>query len=144
MKEQLQAELDWVQPPDATADLLQLARDRQERLGGKVIARLHHNEFTRNVKVVEDTDYYFSDITVDSDYRRQGIGAELIRRRIALAREDHASAIYAHCWQGGNVSRLHRRFGFHPLYTFGPAYPDGNAVKVIGKQLVRPSARTKK
>ena len=135
--EEIQNQLDWGRCPEEKDLLLQHMKKDQEEMGGKAVVRFYDNDFTRSKYQAVDTDYYFTDIGVVPEYRGRGIGMELIKRRIAIARSGNASAIFVMCWNGGNVSRLYRRLDFHPILKAGPSYYDGNAAKLMGKFIKR-------
>lgn len=100
--------------------------------GGDFVMECYDNEFTQNEIEIKDSDTFFNNIIVLEKFRQNGIGTELIKKRIQIAKENDSSAIYADCWEGGNVSRLYDKLGFIPIIKGGPFYADGNAVKVMG------------
>lgn len=133
--EGIQNQLAWVACPHEKKLLEKHMAENQKEMGGKVIVRFYNNKFTRKKQRALDTDYDFTDLGVAPEYRRRGIGLELIKQTIKIARADNASAIFAACWGGGNSSRLCQKVGFRPFLTMGPSYHDGNAAKFMGKLL---------
>ena len=102
---------------------------------GKVVVEYFDNEFGGKKRESEDSDFYFDSLAVHPDFRGRGIGRELIKEGLAIAREGESSAVYVDCWDNSPVSKLFGSFDFLPIIRLGPAHFDGSSSLFMGKRL---------
>jgi ribosomal-protein-alanine N-acetyltransferase len=75
---------------------------------------------------------------IDPDYRRRGLGAQLLARFIASARNDGMSRILLEMRRGNSAQTLYAAQGFHPI-GLRPAYyrtPGGARLDAVTQELV--------
>jgi ribosomal protein S18 acetylase RimI-like enzyme len=124
----------WDMDESVKNHLKNFLEGEQKKYGGDVVVQYFSNGFTQEGKTVQDEDLIFTDLAVDPKFRRRGIGEELARKRINMARKHGSSAIYAQCLGEGG-SKLLSKLEFLPIIRAGPRYPDGSACTVMGLQL---------
>ena len=74
---------------------------------------------------------------VHPSFRGQGIGKDLIQKRIDLAYEHHVSRVFVSCYGGSPVSHLYAQRGFLPLFRLGPRYYGGYAETLMAKEIFK-------
>jgi GNAT superfamily N-acetyltransferase len=107
-------------------------RTRQSIGKGRIVVDLFENQFTQPDFELNENDFYFTDLTIHANYRKMGIGSELILHRIKIVKELGARAIFVDCWGGDKVHQLYEKNGFLPIIRLGPTYNDGNASTTMG------------
>ncbi|MBR9702945.1 GNAT family N-acetyltransferase, partial [Candidatus Woesearchaeota archaeon] len=81
----------------------------------------------------KENHYYFGANLVKESFRGLGLGSEILKRRIDLALERGAGAIYAHCSSPVSL-HLFEKEGFTKILKRTPAYFNGNSSVLVAKK----------
>lgn len=132
VKESLENYLAWAENKANESELLVYQKKKAKEIGkGEAFVEIYENPITQGNLKVMDNDMYLSEMAVHIDFRRQGIGSELARRRIQEAKKQGSTAIYVHCWEGGPSANLYAGLGFLPVIRRSPVYKDGSGQTVM-------------
>lgn len=76
-------------------------------------------------------------IAVLPEYRKKGVGTDLLQKVIEGSKENGTSQLYATCWKGklGESYYLFKKLGFKELGTIGGVYCDGTSGIVVVKEI---------
>lgn len=116
----------WARHPELQCKLKETL-DNKLNLNMKPVIGYYNVDFLNAVQAILTHDYNFNNMTVVKEYRNQGIGSEIVKRRIDIAQQSKANVILADCWMGGHSSSVLRKHGFKPMLLSGPSYLDGHA-----------------
>ncbi len=101
---------------------------------GDISARYYSNELTNNPRI-NDSDFLMVAMAVHPDYQGRGIGTQLIKQRLTMAKEQGAAQAFVDCWENGGSKKLYENAGFKPILYTKPAFPDGSGEFFMGKSL---------
>ncbi len=133
LKEWMQQIITFASNPSKREEAVQFYKD-QFRPGSDPITLTYFNdEDTCKNIIVHDNDFYLSSVTIHPGFRRQSIGTALAKRRIEIAQQYGASAIYASCLESSQSPKILGKLGFLPLLRAGPA--TGNESAMIEMRL---------
>ena len=106
---------------------------------GQVVVEYFENRFTEENKKVLEKDIYFSNLVVHPNFRGQGIGNLLAKKRISIAKKRNAQTIYVDCLENSGAENLYLKLGFNPIMRTGPTYPNGYSSLLMGLELKKQS-----
>ena len=109
--------------------------ENQKQKGGEIVLEFYDNEFTQNSFRWNKGDIFLCELVVHPDFRRRGIGEQLARERIGIAKRLGSSAVYLSCQLGRHSIPLYRKLGFSQIIKWGPVYGNGSAALEMGKLL---------
>ncbi|MBT5023364.1 GNAT family N-acetyltransferase [Candidatus Woesearchaeota archaeon] len=87
-------------------------------------------KYEENAKAIEM-------LAVKKDYRKKGIGVELVNRILEDIKKTDSKQTYATCWKGVNGESYHllKKFNFKDLVLVPRFYADGTSGIIVGKNL---------
>ncbi len=115
LKEWLQQLVDLASKPSKIDEAVQFFKYQLPPDSCPIAITHFTNEYTRKNIIVNDNDFYFSSVTITPAYRRQGLGTALAKRRIEIAQQQGATAIYASCYEQNYSHVMLSKIGFLPL-----------------------------
>lgn len=109
--------------------------ENQEQDGGEIVLEFYDNEFTQNSFKGNRDDMFLCELVVHPDFRKRGIGEQLAKERIDIAKRLGSSAVYVSCQLGRYSISLYQKLGFSSIIKWGPVYGNGSAALEMGKLL---------
>lgn len=126
----------WLARAKAPQQSEQLEEMLSEQRGHRVSVRMYSNQFIRSTDGIATNDWDLDGLAVLPEYRGQGIGKLLTKKRLEFAQDENAAAVYSTLHlTGKGIGQLYTHLGFSPLLKITPSYPDGSAAKYVGKKL---------
>ena len=115
---------------------MRLLERTRKRLGkGEVILEHFDSEFTGADFTVNPCDLNIALLGVRHDYRNRGIGKELMKGVIAIAKGEGKLAAYIRSFDA--YIGFYTGIGFKPIVREGPYYPNGDPSTLMGMLLDR-------
>ncbi|MBL4694813.1 GNAT family N-acetyltransferase [Candidatus Gracilibacteria bacterium] len=108
---------------------------KAKKQGGKAVTRHYNNKFLRETTEVHPEDFYFSAVAVDKKFQNMGIATEITRRRIEIARQSGATAIFADTRIKSASKHIFQKFRFSLMLLRGPTGDNNEASLLMGKRL---------
>lgn len=95
---------------------------------GEIDVEYFMDEHSSKNILVHEKDFYLSSVVVHLAFRGKGIGTALAKRRIDIAREYGAHAVYASCYESSTSHIILRKQGFLPLLRVRPNGAEESAI----------------
>lgn len=86
------------------------------------------NAFPSEKSLVNENDLYLSGVAVHPAFRGKGIGTAISERRIDIARQQGATALYASCYESSKSHIMFKKLDFLPFIRAGPKDAEESAI----------------